>query len=952
MASKTNQVKVEFNANTSQFTKAISDANRTMTTLRSELKLNKTQMDATGQSVEGLSDRQRILKAEAEASAKKVDALSQKLEAAKSAFGENSVEAQRLTTQLNNARTAQERIAQDIDATSKALDEQRAASAQASSAMGRLETTIKQQESALEGMKRAYANVALEQGKNSTEAKQLASQIGKLSNELDQNKAAMNEARTAADRLGKELDDVGDKARGAADDLDAMDAAAGILGGVGLGAAVSGLFSFSQVAQEVTQDLGQLDTAFTSQNSTVEAAREVYSDFYGLLGESDTATEASNNLVRLTSNTDEMRQMTVAAAGAFAQMGDALPIENLIEGAQETAKTATLTGGLTDAVNWSTKSNQEWAASLSGNHKAQAAFNKALADGETREDAYNAALAACTTEQERAQLIMDSLTMAYGEAGKQYLENNSTLIEAREAQGNFNAVMAEAGEKIMPVTTFLQNLATDGLSWFLTNLPTLTPLITGLGVAIGGLSVVAAVQSGFFGLANVLKPITLAFTGLSAPVIAIVAVFALLAAAFVTMWNSSEQFRTAVTNLVSAIGTALQPVFQTISDFISTVLVPAFTALVENLAAYVTPLINQFATFLQTVVFPALSQFAQWFTANIIPALQQMWEWFSVNILPILAQFAEFVLTSLLPVIAQIAQWILENAVPALQSLWEWFSSSILPILQDFWSFVQANVLPALQQLGGFIMNTVVPALSSMWDWFSSNIIPILQSVWDFISSNILPILGDLAEFILGTVIDSLQGLWSFFSNNILPILEDVWGAIQDGIGFFQDLGETVGEVIDGAKKTVDDGLKAISGFFSGLKLELPKIKLPHFSISGSFSLNPPSIPKIGVEWYAKGGIMNAPTLFGFNGGNAMIGGEKEPEAITPLSRLQGFIDTAFERNMNGDGISAIVDAIEGLSERVISLEIDGRQVAKAIAGPSDRVNGGRQRLVNRGLSI
>jgi len=67
---------------------------------------------------------------------------------------------------------------------------------------------------------------------------------------------------------------------------------------------------------------------------------------------------------------------------------------------------------------------------------------------------------------------------------------------------------------------------------------------------------------------------------------------------------------------------------------------------------------------------------------------------------------------------------------------------------------------------------------------------------------------------------------------------------------------------------------------------KLPDLKLPHFSISGEFSLNPPSIPTIGVEWYAKGGILNGATVFGMNGNNAMVGGEAGAEAVLPLDML------------------------------------------------------------------
>ena len=100
---------------------------------------------------------------------------------------------------------------------------------------------------------------------------------------------------------------------------------------------------------------------------------------------------------------------------------------------------------------------------------------------------------------------------------------------------------------------------------------------------------------------------------------------------------------------------------------------------------------------------------------------------------------------------------------------------------------------------------------------------------------------------------------------------------------------------IETAKEAISKAIEAIKGFFNGLKLKFPKIempKLPKFSLTGKFSLNPPSVPKIGIEWFAKGGIMTNPTAFGVNGNNLMVGGEAGREAILPLNA----------RNLSGIG--------------------------------------------------
>lgn len=949
MASKTQEARVKFTAETGEFNKQIKNANSTLSQLRSELKLNATQMKSTGESVDMLASRQKILAQEAEASQAKIAALEAKLETAKSIFGANSTEVQKLTTQLNNARIAEERIQQDIQQCNTAMQQQAQASRDAHSAMGRLESTISSQERALEGLKSEYANVALEQGQNSKEARQLADMIEKLSKELNDNKSELNEARSAADKLGKEFDDLGNEARDAADEVGGIKDA---LGAIGFGAAVSGIASLEESTRQYRGEQAKLEAVAETSGQKLGDLQRAYNDLYSITGDSTLASTSVLNMSAIGASVEDQERIVTAATGAWARWGDSISLDGLLESINETARANVVTGQFADALNWADMTAQQWSATLSGHSKAQAAFNKGISEGLSIEDAFNEALLACSDTQERQEIVTDALSGAYGELGEKYRETNRSAIEANEASANMERAMGSLGDAVQPVTTWFTNLAADGLSWFIGNLPTLTPLITAFGVALGGLTIVAAIRSGFFGLSAILAPITGAFSALSAPVLIVVGVLAALAAIFVGLWNNSEAFRTAVTNLGNTISGFFGPIIQQIGDYLGQVLPIALQYVTDFIAAYVIPGITAFTTFLQETVFPALQQFGQWFSENILPALQKMWEWFSINILPILAQFAEFILSTVIPVIGQIAAWIISNAVPALQQFWSWFKDNILPILQDFWNFVQTNVLPVLADIANWIMTDVVPALQQFWSWFSDNVLPILNDVWNFISTYILPILGQLAAFILGTVISALKNLWNIFSTIILPILKQVWEAVKTGVERFGEFADGVKDAINTAKETVSNGINAIKGFFSGLKLELPKIKLPHFSISGTFSLNPPQIPKIGVQWYAEGGILNAPTIFGALGGNLLGGGEAGPEAVLPIDKLEGYIENVMERNENNSGFYRLAEAVEGLAERVISIEINGKQLMTAVASDADRVNGSRQNLANRRLSL
>ena len=960
MASTTkNKAVVEFEANTKAFNAGLKQANSALTELRSELRLNKTEAQGAGDSMENLANRQKILTSEIEAQQQKIGLLTDRLDEARQAFGDGSIMVQKLQTQLNNASSAQAKMQQELSATNAALDEMEQASAQASSAMGRLESDISSQEAELKQLKTAYSQVALEQGESSDEARQLASQIQRTSSELQDNRTKLQQAESAADKFDRTLDTLGDTAQDTGKDFDAMDVALGDFASDMAQNALSSIASLEEETRQYRLEQGKLDAQLINSGKVtkdqidyVGNLTDEYIGFYRLTGDETLASTAAANMMAMGLSVGQTNDLLEAGSGIWAQYGDSIPLDGLMESVNETANTAVVTGNLADALNWATNANIDLGTAMGGNTAAQQAYNKAKADGMSNEDAFNEALKACTTEQERQQLIVDTLSGAYGDLGETYNDLTKNAQNANQAQAWLTEAQAGLADAIAPVTTQFQYLIGDALMWLTDNLPTVTSFVTGFAIAVGGLMIVQQVNTGFAALSGVMKGISGVFTLLTSPLGLVVAGIAALVTGFMLAYQNSEPFRNAINELVGVFQETFGPALSTVGNLISQGLTAALQFLSTFLETVIVPGIQTFTAFLQESVFPVLQQWGDFFVANIIPALQQMWEWFSVNILPILQMFGDFIINSVLPVLGQLASWLINTAGQALSDFWNWFSTKILPILQDFWNFVQANVLPVLSDLANWITGTVAPALSDFWDWFSGNIIPILQSFWDFVSANILPVLGDLAEFVLGTVVPALKSLWGFFQDNILPILEQVGGAIEDVAGFFKDLGDTAGRIIEDMKGTVQDGLDRISGFFSGVKLELPKIKLPHFSISGSFSLNPPSIPHIGVSWYAQGGILEQPTIFGASGSNLLAGGEAGPEAVAPISDLLGYMMEALDAKFGQSDTGALVDAIEALADRVISIEINGKQLARATASDNDRASGSRQKLINRGVSL
>jgi hypothetical protein len=169
--------------------------------------------------------------------------------------------------------------------------------------------------------------------------------------------------------------------------------------------------------------------------------------------------------------------------------------------------------------------------------------------------------------------------------------------------------------------------------------------------------------------------------------------------------------------------------------------------------------------------------------------------------------------------------------------------------------------------------------------------------------------------------------------NGIKSTATNVWNGIKTAII----------TPIEAARDKIRSALDAVKGFFSGLKLELPHIKLPHFSISGSFSLNPPSIPHISVEWYKKAYttpvLLNSPTIFGYNAGSLLGGGDGNgAEVVSGAGKLMAMMKDAVSsvvnntRTTNMGGLTINVYPSAGMDEEALA-----EKVAELIQDDIDR---------------
>ena len=173
---------------------------------------------------------------------------------------------------------------------------------------------------------------------------------------------------------------------------------------------------------------------------------------------------------------------------------------------------------------------------------------------------------------------------------------------------------------------------------------------------------------------------------------------------------------------------------------------------------------------------------------------------------------------------------------------------------------------------------------------------------------------------ILGSIKAKFFEIWNSIKSTVSNLIQGIKSAITSGIeGAKSSASRTLeaikskfSSIFESAKTIVKKAIDKIKGFFN-FSWSLPKIKLPHFSIKGKFNLNPPSIPSFGVSWYAKGGILNKPTIFGRSGDNLLGGGEAGKEAVLPISLLKDYIREENRAN-NGILVGAIKEAMSELN--------------------------------------
>lgn len=416
-----------------------------------------------------------------------------------------------------------------------------------------------------------------------------------------------------------------------------------------------------------------------------------------------------------------------------------------------------------------------------------------------------------------------------------------------------------------------------------------------------------------------------------------------------TVWNGVKTFFEGIWNGISSF-------FEGIWNGISTFCTTVWNGIVTNVTAFCTTVHDTISTIFNTVK----------------DVVSNVWETIK-NVVQVAIMFIVEVIKAAFELITVPFRFIWENCRDTIISVWETIKSAV----QTAINFVKDNIITpvmnaisttittvwnAIQTTFTTVINAIKSAVQTAWNFMKNSVITpvmngiktVITTVWNAIKTAVQTVVNAIkttVQTVFNAVKTTVTTIWNAIKtgtttawnavktavttpinaaksavtsaiNGIKSTISSVWNSVKSATSSTWNAIKTaITTPINAAKTAVGNAISAIRSKFN-FSWSLPHLKLPHPYISGSFSLNPPSVPHFGISWYKNGGIMTKPTAFGAAGDTLLAGGEAGAEAILPLKQ---FYDRL------GDMLDKKLDAIMTGTTVYVYVTMDGEVVATKV---------------------
>lgn len=246
-------------------------------------------------------------------------------------------------------------------------------------------------------------------------------------------------------------------------------------------------------------------------------------------------------------------------------------------------------------------------------------------------------------------------------------------------------------------------------------------------------------------------------------------------------------------------------------------------------------------------------------------------------------------------------------------------------------------------------MDVFLGWFGTSWNEVWTSISTFFTNIWNGIKNTVSTVIHSISN-VISTVVNGIKNTVSSVFNSVKDTVSSVFNSIKStATSVWNGIKSAIITPIEAAKEKVKSVVDAIKGFFSGMKLSLPHIKLPHFHVTGKLSISPPSVPHLSIDWYKEGGIMARPMVFGLNGSSLMAGSEAGKEAILPLKGFYDQLEAILSTRLNTSTMEKYLAIIAENSGKGIYLD-DGTLIGHLL--PAIDGGLGKTQKLQRRLSL